>query len=58
MIGFWIFLIVLIICITIVICTFLKNEGTSKWDMHGNLVNIERRLTKIDERLECIEDRK
>lgn len=52
MTGFWIFLIVITVCITIVICTFLKNEGIAKWDMRSNLRNIECRLSRIDEKLE------
>ena len=54
MIGFWIFVIVLVICITIVICVFLQNEGTSKWAMRRELENIASRLSRIDKALEEI----
>lgn len=37
MTGFWIFLIVITVCITIVICTFLKNGGIAKLDMRATL---------------------
>ena len=52
MVGFWIFMIVLIICITIVICVFLNcAEGLKIYDVKIGMREINRRLYDIESTL-------
>jgi hypothetical protein len=53
MVGFWIFVIVLTICATFVICVFLDNakEHFPLWDTKRRWEEIDRRLKRIEEAL-------
>ena len=51
MVGFWIFLIALLICATIIICVFLYNakENFPLWDTKRRWEDIDRKLKHIEE---------
>lgn len=51
MTGFWIFICLLLICATIIICTFLSNakENFSLWETKRGIRNICIRLDHIEE---------
>lgn len=52
MIGFWIFVIVLVICATVVICVFLQNADSFKaWDVDKRLREVNNHLCVIEEDL-------
>lgn len=52
MIGFWIFITVLIICIAVVICVFLENADYSiAYSTRKDMRSIEEKLTNIEEML-------
>lgn len=53
MVGFWIFIIVLTICATFVICVFLANanENFQLWDTKFRWREIDQRLKRIEEAL-------
>jgi len=53
MVGFWIFIIVLTICATFVICVFLNNADANfkLWDTKFRWREIDQRLKRIEEAL-------
>ena len=53
MIGFWVFFVVVIICVTVVVCVFLNNanENFNLWATKNKLDDIINRLERIEEAL-------
>jgi hypothetical protein len=53
MVGFWVFLCLLLICATIVICVWLSNsnENYSSWETRNGIEKICIRLSRIEEAL-------
>lgn len=50
MIWFWLFMIILIICITVVVCVFLQNaDNLHIYEVHRAFREIDCRLERIEE---------
>lgn len=53
MVGFWIFAIVLVMCVTIVICTIVYNaDGLDVWKIQRQIDEMDRNIRMIGKVLE------